>query len=100
MRKGSEIWQSVCVGGIGPWVMASPGVQPPKVTNTKKETRFQWFFQKRETPAGQYDPQTGEGHILIEEASANSAPGSPSSQLQVDSTKGARLGVPAGLGPG
>uniref|UniRef100_A0A8C9QCD0 Myomesin 3 n=1 Tax=Spermophilus dauricus TaxID=99837 RepID=A0A8C9QCD0_SPEDA len=40
-----------------------------KVTNTKKETRFQWFFKKRETPAGQYDPQTGEGCILIEELS-------------------------------
>ncbi|XP_004850644.1 myomesin-3 [Heterocephalus glaber] len=40
-----------------------------KVTNTKKETRFQWFFQKREAPDGQYDPQTGEGLICIEELS-------------------------------
>ncbi|KAM6172804.1 myomesin-3 [Erethizon dorsatum] len=40
-----------------------------KVTNTKKETRFQWFFQKREVPDGQYDPQTGEGLIRIEELS-------------------------------
>uniref|UniRef100_A0A8D2CJT9 Myomesin-3 n=1 Tax=Sciurus vulgaris TaxID=55149 RepID=A0A8D2CJT9_SCIVU len=40
-----------------------------KVTNTKKETRFQWFFRKREMPDGQYDPQTGEGYILIEELS-------------------------------
>ncbi|XP_014710548.3 myomesin-3 [Equus asinus] len=38
-----------------------------KATNTKKETCFQWFFQKRETPAGQYDPQTGEGRLCIEE---------------------------------
>lgn len=44
---------------------------PPQVTNTKKETRFQWFFRKREMPDGQYDPQTGEGYILIEEASAS-----------------------------
>uniref|UniRef100_A0A4X1VXV9 Myomesin-3 n=1 Tax=Sus scrofa TaxID=9823 RepID=A0A4X1VXV9_PIG len=40
-----------------------------KVTNTKKETRFQWFFQKREFPAGQYDPQTGAGLVCIEELS-------------------------------
>lgn len=40
-----------------------------KVTNTKKETRFQWFFQKREFPAGQYDPQTGAGLLCIEELS-------------------------------
>ncbi|XP_013375137.1 PREDICTED: myomesin-3 [Chinchilla lanigera] len=40
-----------------------------KVTNTKKETRFQWFFQKRQAPHGQYDPQTGEGLICIEELS-------------------------------
>uniref|UniRef100_F6UG83 Myomesin-3 n=1 Tax=Equus caballus TaxID=9796 RepID=F6UG83_HORSE len=38
-----------------------------KATNTKKETCFQWFFQKREAPAGQYDPQTGEGRLCIEE---------------------------------
>lgn len=37
------------------------------MTNTKKETRFQWFFQKREFPAGQYDPQTGAGLVCIEE---------------------------------
>ncbi|XP_004465451.1 myomesin-3 [Dasypus novemcinctus] len=40
-----------------------------KVTNTKEETRFQWFFQRRETPAGQYDPQTGAGLLSIEELS-------------------------------
>lgn len=39
------------------------------MTNTKKETRFQWFFQKREFPAGQYDPQTGAGLLCIEELS-------------------------------
>ncbi|CAO2589522.1 Myom3 [Lemmus lemmus] len=37
-----------------------------KVTNTKKETRFQWFFQKKEAPSGQYDPQTGAGLLCIE----------------------------------
>ncbi|XP_010988105.3 myomesin-3 [Camelus dromedarius] len=40
-----------------------------KATNTKKETRFQWFFQKKEIPNGQYDPQTGTGLLLIEELS-------------------------------
>ncbi|XP_058917976.1 myomesin-3 isoform X2 [Kogia breviceps] len=40
-----------------------------KVTNTKKETRFQWFFQKKELPDGQYDPQTGAGLLCIEELS-------------------------------
>ncbi|XP_004592433.2 myomesin-3 isoform X2 [Ochotona princeps] len=40
-----------------------------KTTNTKKETRFQWFFQKREAPAGQYDPETGKGILCIEELS-------------------------------
>ncbi|XP_008060365.1 myomesin-3 [Carlito syrichta] len=40
-----------------------------KVTNTKKETRFQWFFRKREMPDGQYDPQTGAGLLCIEELS-------------------------------
>lgn len=40
------------------------------MTNTKKETCFQWFFQKKETPDGQYDPQTGAGLLRIEEASA------------------------------
>uniref|UniRef100_A0A8C6QTU8 Myomesin-3 n=1 Tax=Nannospalax galili TaxID=1026970 RepID=A0A8C6QTU8_NANGA len=40
-----------------------------KVTNTKKETRFQWFFQKKEAPSGQYDPQTGDGLLHIEELS-------------------------------
>nr|XP_004657380.2 myomesin-3 [Jaculus jaculus] len=40
-----------------------------KVTNTKKETRFQWFFQKKEAPHGQYNPQTGEGLLCIEELS-------------------------------
>lgn len=39
----------------------------PQATNTKKETRFQWFFQKRETPDGQYDPETGVGTLCIEE---------------------------------
>ncbi|EPY72769.1 myomesin-3 [Camelus ferus] len=38
-------------------------------TNTKKETRFQWFFQKKEIPNGQYDPQTGTGLLRIEELS-------------------------------
>ncbi|XP_077755255.1 myomesin-3 [Canis aureus] len=40
-----------------------------KATNTKKETHFQWFFQKREAPDGQYDPQTGVGILCIEELS-------------------------------
>ncbi|XP_068393888.1 myomesin-3 [Eschrichtius robustus] len=40
-----------------------------KVANTKKETRFQWFFQKKEFPDGQYDPQTGAGLLCIEELS-------------------------------
>ncbi|XP_020011402.2 myomesin-3 [Castor canadensis] len=40
-----------------------------KVTNTKKETRFQWFFRKREAPDGQYDPQTGAGLLHIEDLS-------------------------------
>lgn len=37
-----------------------------KVTNTKKETRFQWLFQKKEAPSGQYDPQTGAGLLCID----------------------------------
>ncbi|XP_028615636.1 myomesin-3 [Grammomys surdaster] len=37
-----------------------------KVTNTKKETRFQWLFQKKEAPRGQYNPQTGDGSLSIE----------------------------------
>ncbi|XP_053431118.1 myomesin-3 [Nycticebus coucang] len=40
-----------------------------KVTNTKKETRFQWFFQRMEVPEGQYDPQSGEGLLCFEEFS-------------------------------
>uniref|UniRef100_A0A2K5RJB2 Myomesin-3 n=1 Tax=Cebus imitator TaxID=2715852 RepID=A0A2K5RJB2_CEBIM len=40
-----------------------------KVTNTKKETRFQWFFQRAEVPDGQYDPETGTGLLCIEELS-------------------------------
>ncbi|KAM6218182.1 myomesin-3 [Rhynchocyon petersi] len=40
-----------------------------KVTNTKKETCFQWFFQKKDLPAGQYDPQTGAGLLYIKEMS-------------------------------
>ncbi|KAB0393440.1 hypothetical protein E2I00_015508, partial [Balaenoptera physalus] len=40
-----------------------------QVANTKKETRFQWFFQKKEFPDGQYDPQTGAGLLCIEELS-------------------------------
>ncbi|XP_003799888.1 myomesin-3 [Otolemur garnettii] len=40
-----------------------------KVTNTKKETRFQWFFQRMEVPDGQYDPETGEGLLCFEEFS-------------------------------
>ncbi|XP_007522687.1 myomesin-3 [Erinaceus europaeus] len=40
-----------------------------KVTNTKKETLFQWFFQKNELPDGQYDTQTGAGLFCIEEMS-------------------------------
>ncbi|XP_011761154.2 myomesin-3 [Macaca nemestrina] len=40
-----------------------------KVTNTKKETRFQWFFQRAELPDGQYDPETGTGLLCIEELS-------------------------------
>ncbi|XP_017175712.1 myomesin-3 isoform X1 [Mus musculus] len=37
-----------------------------KVTNTKKESRFQWFFQKKEAPHGQYNPPTGDGSLSIE----------------------------------
>ncbi|KAH0503078.1 Myomesin-3 [Microtus ochrogaster] len=37
-----------------------------QVTNTKKETRFQWFFQKKDAPSGQYDLQTGAGLLCIE----------------------------------
>ncbi|XP_006159532.1 myomesin-3 [Tupaia chinensis] len=40
-----------------------------QVTNTKKETRFQWFFQRREIPDFQYDPQTGAGLLCFEEFS-------------------------------
>ncbi|XP_006862460.1 PREDICTED: myomesin-3 [Chrysochloris asiatica] len=40
-----------------------------KVTNTKKETCFQWFFQKQEMPDGQYDPQTGAGLLCFQEFS-------------------------------
>ncbi|XP_062046619.1 myomesin-3 [Lepus europaeus] len=40
-----------------------------KATNTKKETRFQWLFRKREAPDGQYDPQTGKAVLCIEELS-------------------------------
>ncbi|CAK6440754.1 unnamed protein product [Pipistrellus nathusii] len=40
-----------------------------KVTNTKSETRFQWFFQNKETPDGQYDPQSGAGLLHIAELS-------------------------------
>ncbi|XP_074074224.1 myomesin-3 isoform X1 [Macrotis lagotis] len=36
-----------------------------KVTNTKKESRFQWFFQKKENPKGQYNAETGAGHLVI-----------------------------------
>lgn len=39
------------------------------MTNTKKETCFQWFFQKKEAPDGQYDPQTGAGLLCIKEVS-------------------------------
>uniref|UniRef100_A0A8C5XHC3 Myomesin 3 n=1 Tax=Microcebus murinus TaxID=30608 RepID=A0A8C5XHC3_MICMU len=39
------------------------------VTNTKNETRFQWFFQRMEVPEAQYDPQTGQGLLCIEELS-------------------------------
>uniref|UniRef100_A0A5F8H955 Myomesin 3 n=1 Tax=Monodelphis domestica TaxID=13616 RepID=A0A5F8H955_MONDO len=39
----------------------------PQVTNTKKESRFQWFFQKKENPKGQYDAQTGDGLLVISE---------------------------------
>ncbi|XP_048205806.1 myomesin-3 [Perognathus longimembris pacificus] len=40
-----------------------------KVTNTKKETRFQWLFQKKEAPQGQFDPQAGTGLLRIEQLS-------------------------------
>ncbi|XP_004679437.1 PREDICTED: myomesin-3 [Condylura cristata] len=40
-----------------------------KVTNTKKETHFQWLFQKKEIPDGQYDPETGAGLVCIKEMS-------------------------------
>ena len=40
--------------------------RPPQVTNTKKESRFQWFFQKKEAPHGQYNPPTGDGSLSIE----------------------------------
>ena len=52
-----------------------PRAPLPQVTNTKKETRFQWFFQKKETPDGQYDPQTGAGLLCIEEVRAAAVPG-------------------------
>lgn len=39
------------------------------MTNTKKETRFQWLFQKKELLEGQYDPQTGAGLLCLEEMS-------------------------------
>lgn len=39
------------------------------MTNTKKETRFQWFFQKKELLEGQYDPQTGARLLCLEEVS-------------------------------
>lgn len=47
----------------------------PQVTNTKKETCFQWFFQRAELPDGQYDPETGTGLLCIEEASVAPASG-------------------------
>lgn len=53
--------------------------RPPQVTNTKKETRFQWLFQKKEAPRGQYNPQTGDGSLSIEGVSAGGTWGSPCS---------------------
>lgn len=50
---------------------------PPQVTNTKKETRFQWLFQKKEAPSGQYSPQTGDGQLCVESVSAAGALSSP-----------------------
>lgn len=47
--------------------LMEPPAPLPQVTNTKKETRFQWFFQKKEAPDGQYDPETGAGLLCIEE---------------------------------
>ncbi|EDL29969.1 mCG7760 [Mus musculus] len=43
---------------------SNPAISP--VTNTKKESRFQWFFQKKEAPHGQYNPPTGDGSLSIE----------------------------------
>ncbi|XP_072465409.1 myomesin-3 [Notamacropus eugenii] len=40
-----------------------------KVTNTKKESRFQWFFQKKENPKGQYNAETGAGLLVIPQMS-------------------------------
>uniref|UniRef100_A0A4X2M7S0 Myomesin-3 n=1 Tax=Vombatus ursinus TaxID=29139 RepID=A0A4X2M7S0_VOMUR len=40
-----------------------------KVTNTKKESRFQWFFQKKENSKGQYNAETGDGLLEIPEMS-------------------------------
>ncbi|XP_069478782.1 myomesin-3 [Ambystoma mexicanum] len=36
-----------------------------KVTNTKKETVFKWFFNTKTQPEGQYDAQTGVGSLLL-----------------------------------
>ncbi|XP_037356119.1 myomesin-3 [Talpa occidentalis] len=40
-----------------------------KVTNTKKETQFQWLFQNTKIPDGQYDPETGAALVCIKEMS-------------------------------
>ncbi|XP_043846841.1 myomesin-3 isoform X2 [Dromiciops gliroides] len=40
-----------------------------KVTNTKKESQFQWIFQKKENPKGQYNAETGAGLLVIPEMS-------------------------------
>ncbi|XP_030074495.1 myomesin-3 [Microcaecilia unicolor] len=36
-----------------------------KVANTRNETTFKWFFNRQPFPKGQYDPETGDGTLLI-----------------------------------
>lgn len=64
------------------------------MTNTKKETCFQWFFQKKEMPDGQYDSQTGAGLLCFEEVRAALAAGlTPSGQCQGAPSSRARTRV-------
>ncbi|XP_038613990.1 myomesin-3 [Tachyglossus aculeatus] len=43
-----------------------------KTTNTKKESRFQWFLWKREHPEGRYDAQSGVALLGIEKLTKDS----------------------------